>query len=204
MENNSKPIEEEIFTFIEIYNFDELSNDQKALVLQELTVEEYKLMRESLLALQQTPKEKTRKEHIKQELLEKVASQKRPWLFHMQFNMIHMAAAVIITCLCFIPILIKQKQPHLASIPQLIHDTIIQIKTEPAKLITQYDTVYIKQKPIDGKKQERKYVRKTELRIPPADIAIQSFEQLNQNINLSKKSSIKDDPLLRMYGFVTL
>lgn len=204
MEPNTNNIDLALFALIEQKNFEELNSDEVKMVLNQMSETEFTQMRKTYVLVQKISIQKSRKHEIKQQLLQKFEQHKpsTSWPYALKFNSIHIAASMLIASVLTIPFLWKRAEHPSASIPQIVHDTVFLTRTEPPKLITFYDTVFIQKRPQKSSVIMPK--TKSNITIPQSDLAIQSLNEMNQLPNQSRNQSLKDDTLIHTYGFVSL
>lgn len=210
MKNIPEEIPSIVFDLIERFDFSMLSDEQKVNVLKYISEEEYAEFRHTIKAIQNNAK----KESAKRLLLEnydqhynKKTAKVRTLLYR---NLLRIAAAVFFffagwSGYHFIRLGKTTNSELLSTI-----DTVFVTKEIAALPEKIYDTVYIEKDCLEENKSNITNIYKTSSDLPRESFSIDqqagviSIKELENNINMPRRNSLKDDTLAKKFGFVTL
>lgn len=214
MKTNQQETPEIIFDWINTSPFDGLETHQQKQVLEYFTADEYNEMHEAavLMAPAVKPVEPARKAEIKKNLLEKFdAKHHKPVIVALWKKPVALwkAAAILVIALTGWTFIYSSGKKHVQPDSLMARvDTVYvtkEVKTEPTKV---HDTIYVVREGKQQKKNIEIVAQPVGITITPepgigqtGTVTITSLENIP---NIPRGNSMKDDTLLKKYGFVTL
>ncbi|MCF8254814.1 MAG: hypothetical protein K9I36_11205 [Bacteroidia bacterium] len=215
MNPSPEQIPNEIFDWLQTKSYDQLNQNQQQELASFFTEQEYTLMHQIALQSKVLSNENvSRKARIKENLLLKLdqqQSKRKTPLILVKWQAWKVAASFILI-LGITVFLLKNSfrfEPNTNNLITKIDTVFIEklVEVEPVKI---YDTVYLTQNFRKENKGNRK-VQNIEMKMDnrnqastQTDLNIQSIEDIESLPNKSRSNSIKDDTLLKQYGFVSL
>jgi hypothetical protein len=209
MNKEEENIPNEIFDWLNTHSFQELNANQQAQVSNWFNPTTYNQIHHAAKHALAVNAMLARKAIIKEHILQQFELKNKAVWYKKAIPFWQAAAIIIFLSGIFIVQLRMQKT---ASNPNLLafSDTIYLEKLIQSEPIYLYDTVFIKDKKAPkqintiyqyNNKTEPKTFKNTEL---PNQVLVQSLHTLESASNQIKGNSLKDDTLLKIYGFVKL
>lgn len=210
MNKQEEHIPDEIFDWLNTHSFQELNTNQQSQVIIWFNPNTYNQIHQAAKHTVEVNAMLARKAIIKENILQQFELRNKAVSWYKKAIPFWKAAAIIIFMMGIIIVqLLLQKT---ASNPNLLtlSDTIYLEKLIQSEPIYLYDTVFIKDKKTAKQindtyqyteKIEPTTYKNTDL---PSQILVQSIYALESASNQIKGNSLKDDTLLKIYGFVKL
>jgi len=215
MNPSPEQIPNEIFDWLQTKSYDQLNQNQQQELASFFTEQEYTVMHQIAFQSKVVSNENiSRKARIKENLLLKLdqqQSKRKTPLILVKWHAWKVAASFILI-LGITVLLLKNSfrfEPNTNNLITKIDTVFIEklVEVEPIKI---YDTVYLTQNFRKENKGNRK-VQNIEMKMDnrnqastQTDLNIQSIEDIESLPNKNRSNSIKDDTLLKQYGFVSL
>jgi hypothetical protein len=209
--NRIENMPDEVFDWIKTHAFERLSSAQQQTVLAYITRTDYNDMHVAYTSIIKINNNKnSRKELIKESLLEQFEIKHQPTkLKNVSRNNVFWKVAAVFLAIGF-PLttyyLMKSQQHGLSSQFSNRIDTVYldnNVKTESVKV---YDTIYItRETPLHKAQNEQAVTPHPDAHLPvDAQINLLHVNDIDADINRTKRNSIKDDNLINSFSFVTL
>ena len=212
MKNIPEEIPSIVFDLIERFDFSMLSAEQKETILKYISEEEYVEFRHAIKAIQNNAEKNMSTKHFLLQNYDQYYNKETAKVRALPVyrNLLRVAAAVFFffsgwSGYHFIRLGKTTNNELLSTI-----DTVFVTKEIAALPEKIYDTIYIEKDRIGENKSNTTNIYKTSSDLPRESFSIDqqagvvSIKELENNINMPRRNSLKDDTLAKKFGFVTL
>lgn len=211
MNTDKKNIPDEIFEYIRQHPFAELTGSEKGLVLEHFSAEEYNLLYNTTLDLRKLKDHSASKESLLRQFDQKYGNKRR---LNLDLNGAWKAAAAVLLVGVLIMqfMLISRSRETTVAISG-IRDTVYVVKNLVADTVRIYDTIFKSTASKSGeyntlvidRKDKEENTQIAPVRINElSGLNIVRVNDLESTLNRQRKSSIKDDTLIKQISFVRL
>lgn len=210
MNKQEENIPDEIFDWLNTHSYQELNANQQSQVNNWFSPNTYNQIHQAAKHAVEANTRLARKATIKEHILHQFELKNKAVIWYKKAIPIWQAAAITLFMMgLFTTQLLMQKSVSNANL-MAFSDTIYLEKIVQSEPIYLYDTVFIKDNKApkqinasnqDNKKTESPTFKNTEL---PNQVLVQGLHTLESASNQIKGNSLKDDTLLKIYGFVKL